>query len=239
MIISDTHRYLFVELPHTGTTAISQELRECYDGRKILHKHARYGEFLRTANAAQRDYFVFSCIRNPLDEAVSIYARLRSNHRNAYTLPRKWVRPSDIALFQWIRDTDADFPAFFNRVYRLPYDNWSTEAHRQFDYIIRFERLEEGFEEVLRRLGLEQVRPLPRVNSTAAKERSFADYYTPAIIPKAVATFGPFMRRWGYEFPQEWGPTRVPALAQAEFSVLSAVRRGRAQYRRLMPSPKS
>ncbi len=85
MIISDTHRYLFVELPHTGTTAISQELRECYDGRKILHKHARYGDFLRGATASQRDYFVFSCIRNPLDEAVSIYARLRSDHRNAYS----------------------------------------------------------------------------------------------------------------------------------------------------------
>ena len=239
MIISDTHRFLFVELPHTGTTAISQELRESYGGRRILHKHARYGDFLRTAGAEQRDYFVFSCIRNPLDEAVSIYARLKSDHKNAYTLPRKWVRPRDIELFHWIRKTDADFPAFFERVYHRPYDNWSSEAHRQFDYVIHFERLEDDFSEVLRRLGVEQVRPLPRVNRTATKERTFVDYYTPAIIPRAVAVFGPFMRRWGYEFPAEWGPIHVPAIAQAEFSVLSLVRRGRGQSRRLIPSRKT
>jgi hypothetical protein len=239
MIISDAHRYLFVELPHTGTTAISQELRECYAGERILHKHARYGEFLRQASEAQRGYFVFSCVRNPLDEAVSIYARLRSDHKNAYTLPRKWVRPRDIELFHWIRDTNADFPAFFNRVYRYPYDNWSSEAHRQFDYVIRFERLEEGFAEVLRRLKVEQVRPLPRVNSTATKEQSFLEYYTPDIIPRAVAIFGPFMRRWGYQFPEEWGEQRVPVLAEAEFSVLGVARRGRALYRRLSPARKA
>ena len=236
MIISDPHRYLFVELPHTGTTAISQELRECYGGRKILHKHARYADFLRGATKAQREYFVFSGIRNPLDEAVSIYARLRSDHKNAYTLPRKWVGPSDIALYEWIRNNDADFPAFFKRVYRRTYDNWSSEAHHQFDYVIRFERIEEDFAEVLSRLRIEQVRPLQRVNRTATKERSFADYYTAEIIPKAVAIFGPFMRRWGYEFPPEWGPQRVPAVAQAEFSMLSLARRANGQYRRLRPS---
>jgi hypothetical protein len=233
MIISDPHRYLFVELPHTGTTAISQELRDCYDGRKILHKHAHYSEFMRQASAAQREYFVFSGIRNPLDEAVSIYARIRSDHKHAYSVPRKWVRSQDIELFRWMRATDADFPAFFRRVYRYPYDNWSNEAHRQFDYVIRFERLEEDFAEVLRRLGIEPARPLPTVNSTATKERSFASYYTPDIIPRAVAIFGPFMRRWGYSFPEEWGPQQVPILAEAEFSLLGVARRGRAGYRRL------
>jgi len=58
-----------VELPHTGSKAISAELREFYDGSQILRKHARYSEFLRTASLAEREYFAFSCIRNPLDVA--------------------------------------------------------------------------------------------------------------------------------------------------------------------------
>ncbi len=32
MIIRHRYKYVFVELPHTGSTAISEELRELYDG---------------------------------------------------------------------------------------------------------------------------------------------------------------------------------------------------------------
>ena len=71
MILSDEHRYLFVELPHTGTTAISRELQEHYGGRPILIKHARYHQFRKIATREQKSYFVFSCIRNPAEEAVS------------------------------------------------------------------------------------------------------------------------------------------------------------------------
>ena len=60
MIISHVHRYLFVELPHTGSSAVSRELREHYAGTQILYKHARYAEFLRSCSAEERDYFVFS-----------------------------------------------------------------------------------------------------------------------------------------------------------------------------------
>ena len=35
MVISDTHKYIYVELPLTGSTAVSQELCELYEGKKI------------------------------------------------------------------------------------------------------------------------------------------------------------------------------------------------------------
>ncbi|MBA3404443.1 MAG: hypothetical protein H0U13_07160, partial [Gemmatimonadaceae bacterium] len=68
MIISDRHRYLFVELPRTGSTAIHRELCAMYDGEPILQKHATYGDFLKIATDDQRRYFVFSTVRNPLDD---------------------------------------------------------------------------------------------------------------------------------------------------------------------------
>jgi hypothetical protein len=73
MVISHTYKYLFVELPHTASTAIHQELCENYEGIPIIRKHAPYHEFIRIATAEEKVYFVLSGIRNPLDEAVSIY----------------------------------------------------------------------------------------------------------------------------------------------------------------------
>jgi hypothetical protein len=80
LIISHQHRYLFVELPRTGSTAIRHELRELYDGTPILHKHSTYDEFRRQASVAELQYFVFSTVRNPLDDAVSRYFKLKTDH---------------------------------------------------------------------------------------------------------------------------------------------------------------
>ena len=54
MIISHKYKYLFIETPHTGSTAISNELQENYDGQRILHKHAYYFEFARQASEEER-----------------------------------------------------------------------------------------------------------------------------------------------------------------------------------------
>ncbi|NJN96772.1 MAG: hypothetical protein HC875_23010 [Anaerolineales bacterium] len=89
MIISHTHRYVFVQLPHAGSTAIGTELVENYEGVTILHKHAHYLEFLRIASADEKKYFVFSSIRNPLDEAVSIYTHFKTNPYQIFTNPKK------------------------------------------------------------------------------------------------------------------------------------------------------
>jgi hypothetical protein len=87
MIISHIHKYLFVELPRTGSTAISRELLQNYQGVKILRKHATYFDFLKR-KARREKYFVFSGIRNPLDDAVSATSS-KTDHRNQYTDPVK------------------------------------------------------------------------------------------------------------------------------------------------------
>lgn len=227
MIISHRYKYVFVELPHTGSTAISAELRELYDGTKILRKHARYSDFMRTATAAEREYFAFSCIRNPLDVAVSVYFRYKTDHQERYSKPRGTVTRSDIEMFRFVRRTDADFSAYFKRAYRrpLPYDNFSRESHRHFDFVMRFENLHADFSKALALVGIEPQRTLPVVNSTAGRRPDFASYYDPELIPRARWIFGPFMERWGYEFPSGWGSRPVPRTARVTFHVVGAIRR--------------
>lgn len=227
MIIGHEHRYLFVELPNTGTSAIHAALCEQYGGEPILHKHAYYQEFLSIARAEEKDYFVFSCIRNPLDIVVSGYFKHKTNHRGWFTDPKMrkenggWVTARNLRKYRFIQDTSADFAAYFQKFYRFPpWDDWSSLAHKEFDYVIRFENLEADFARVLALLDLDAGEGLPVVNRTAGRDRDFWSYYTPEIRAQAVWVFGPFLREWGYEFPPEWGVTALPWTSRALFRLL-------------------
>lgn len=232
MIISHKHRYLFVELPRTGTTAISKELRTHYDGVRILHKHATYQEFLKIATPEEKTYFVFSCVRNPLDDAVSRYFKTKTDHRGWYSgrgksKLRNVVRFVDWLGYKFVQITHADFPRFFRVFHILPYSNWSILSHKSFDYVIRFENLQPDFETALRLIGIEPVRPLPVSNRTASKDSDFLKYYTPEIIGQAKRVFGPYMRFWGYEFPPQWGGSdeTIPWWHQAQYDLANLFKR--------------
>jgi hypothetical protein len=230
MIISHKHKYLFVELPLTGSTAISRELCQYYDGSKILFKHATYYDFLRYANTEEKTYFVFSCIRNPLDQAVSHYFKYKTDHKGRFTdqtklkRQKKIVQYMDLKKFNFIKNNDADFASFFLKFYRLPYNNWSHLSHSDFDFVIRFEKLGEDFAKVLALLGIEEKRPLPVMNPTSQKAASYLSYYSPKTIKRAKWVYGPFMEKWGYNFPHEWGDASVSWLNKMEFEFCNIFR---------------
>ncbi|HEX5151086.1 MAG TPA: sulfotransferase family 2 domain-containing protein [Parafilimonas sp.] len=220
MVISDKNRYLFVELYFTGSTAISSELCEYYDGQKILSKHSRYHEFLNVATPEQKEYFVLSCIRNPMDMVVSTYMKFKTNHLGKYTNPKDWRRnggiitDKNLKLYNEIKD--LTFEEYFKKYHKVPYDNWSNVAHSKFDYLIRFENIQEDFSKALKLLNIDQVRELPQKNKTLEK-KSFIDYYTPEIRQQAIFIFGPFMKKWGYEFPKEWHVKEPGVLSNIMF----------------------
>jgi hypothetical protein len=226
MVICHQHRYLFIEVPNTGSTAISSELRSQYGGEGILHKHATYAEFLRVATKSERRYFVFGTVRNPLDLAVTEYFKLKTNHRGRFTDQRRLGTPSlttnHVRKFKFIHDEGADFPTFFRRFKVDVYNNYYLLLHRRFSMVMRFERLQDDFMTALRTIGITPIRPLPRVNTTAEKRSDFASYYTPDLYEHAKRLYAPFMRRWGYEFPGHWGPVRPSVLSEIKFRSLDA-----------------
>jgi hypothetical protein len=238
MIISHKHRYLFIELPRTGSTAIAHELLRKYDGEKIAKKHSTYLDFLRHATPEESTYFVFSCIRNPLDDAVSCYFKARNDHRSQFTRPgrhpfhRGLARLLADSQYRFLQTTHADFPTFLKKYYVLPYSNWSVLSHKKFDYIIRFENLQADFDQVLRLIGIEPVRPLPVVNKTDGKDADFVRYYTPEVIGHAKRVFGAYMRLWGYEFPPEWGDHSVSRRNQLAFDCANLLRQPYWRYLR-------
>lgn len=231
MIISHKYKFVFVEYPRTGTTAVSNELCQNYSGTRILRKHSAYQEFLKIASPEEKKYFVFTSVRNPLDDAVSHYFKLRTDHRDRYT-NRKKVRNGkrlaeyfDAYLFRYIQAHDVDFPTYFRKFYVIPHNTWSTISIQRYNHIMRFETLPEDFAHVLKLLGIDSVRPLPQRNVTGERKKEYWMYYTPEIIPRARRIFGPFMKQWGYEFPKEWGEQPISFWNQMEYKFFTLFRR--------------
>lgn len=220
MIIGRAHRYLFVEVPGTGSSAIAAELVQNYGGERILYKHATLGEFLRTPEGRSGRYFVFAGVRHPLDVALTSFFKMQTNHRGRYTSPRLRYTPSvtakHIELFEYVQK-EGDFAGWFREFRPSIYNNFYLLLHNRFDYIIRYEQLQAGFSEVLRRIGLEEVRPLPLVNSTHAKSANFWDFYPEGLRARTMRLYWPYMRRWSYSFPPEWGKPRSDRLAEVKF----------------------
>lgn len=231
MIISDEHRYVFIAQPHTACSAIQIELKRHYGGRRMLTKHATYAAFLRAATPEQRRYFVFSGIRNPLDEAVSLYFKYKTDHKGNYTARLPIMSERQREAFEVVTE-EADFASYLRRFYRRPYDNDTIVYHRHMDHLVRFEHLQEDFSLALQRLGLEQVRPLPMINPTGERG-TYLDYYPKDLRPHAARIFGPFMRKWGYVLPREWAGVSVPRSAMITFRLLSPVRYLYRRYLRL------
>jgi len=122
MIISHKYKYLFVELPHTASTAISKELRELYDGESILRRHSRYHDFLRQATPAEKQYFVFSGLRNPLDTIVTGYMKYKHNVSNFYTDPKNWQRnggfvtETALKTYRTIQEENLSFEQYLRQI---------------------------------------------------------------------------------------------------------------------------
>lgn len=246
MIISNKHKYLFIEVPHTGASVIGTELCKNYDGYPIIRKHASYPEFLSVASPEEKDYFVFAGVRNPLGETVAQYKQYTTTPQGVFTDPKNrieqggWITTAALARFRYIQDNNLDFGPYFLRFYTRPYTNLSSLSSRALCAVIRFEHLQEDFARVLAALGLVHQRLLPYASKTEDSKRSFRSYYTPECYDRARRVFGPFMQEWGYEFPREWGIRSVPWSSRATYSGLKAIKRfywmnlrwGRTRYAR-------
>ena len=196
MIISHKHKYLFVQTPHTGSTSVGRELVKHYDGEEILWKHAMFHHFKRAFPDEAEEYFIFSTIRHPFDEVVSLYFKLK-NDQEHYSDPSNWkenggwLSKRGLHQFQFVHYQKASFEEYLKKFFWLPFVNWTVLAHKQFNYVMRYENLNEDFPKVLEKLGLQLIRPLPRVNPT---RKSFDSGWLehPANLAKANYSFRSF-----------------------------------------------
>jgi hypothetical protein len=179
----------------------------------------RAGILTREARAR---LLTFTAVRNPFDSLVSQYVKMRSKYvpllddpdsfvhrtpeylesmqRAAEMTFEEWVRARYVgrSLHQVTRRSTARSPL------RWLLAGWAGPRHmygefiRDADVVMRYERLQEDFDAVLGRLGIEPM-TIPTWNVTEDKG-DYRAYYTPAARRLVEHVFRPDLDRFGYTF---------------------------------------
>ena len=85
MIISHKHKYIFIGVPFSASSAISKELIELYDGISIFAKHTNIQAILGSEKIDISKYFVFAVYRDPVDITRTMYSKYINNAKGVYT----------------------------------------------------------------------------------------------------------------------------------------------------------
>lgn len=217
-ILSRELGILFIQTPHTGSTAIGKLLRERFGGERIPSqatspggggdgtlKHATLTELLAGGHLTTTDragLVVAAGVRNPWDHVVTIYMRARSGQGNWQGGP---TRPRDIDFERWVQARYA--PSLRQRI-RGQAPHRVKDYIQGADHIIRYERLQADLDALLTRVGSTPV-DVPRVNVTVAKEetaRHWSAYYSPTSRAIVAESYRDWIDRFGYRFV----PVRSP-----------------------------
>jgi hypothetical protein len=150
MIISFKHKYIFYHVPKTAGSSIKTILIKHKDGERVkgaVHISVE-DSFNYLPENILKEFYTFSCVRNPFSRAVSWYYHLK--HEAKYGKRREIINePKDFRDF--VLNIDE---AYTNRK-TARYKIWEN----QIDYlsfggelfpkkIIRFENLKSDFDEV-------------------------------------------------------------------------------------------
>lgn len=230
-VYSEQHRYIFFANPQTASKAIALTLREKLGGvplpkHEILRNgkvvarmhHTTYSQLVATDLMTEEQLeqlFKFTCVRNPFDQLVSKYikhcARLSDDPSRYPWLQGLKASPAENSFPQWL----AYLVQVYKETDRLTKGPLDFLAHA--DLVIRFESLQDGFDEFLRRVGIDEPLSVTEYNVTRGradtsgatvaqeappqrKKKNYTEYYDAACIAMAEKLYEPILKRFDYRF---------------------------------------
>lgn len=211
MLISDSHRFLFVHVQKTGGSTIDNNLTASLgDVRRIkeAHRHAPLERLLQLEPSLV-DYWTAGFVRNPWSRMVSWWRmvdRFRDGaergveryldhlSRNKFVAEIIEKHPSFEAF---VLDATAEYPRL-----RKPQVEFMNAPQfgtgRSADFVGRQETLEADLHAIYDHLGLEWVE-LQSVNIDPGRP-DYHDLYTPATRDRVAELFAADLAAYGYDF---------------------------------------
>jgi hypothetical protein len=188
------------------------------NGRPVVpQKHASLAELTRHGLLAEEEaasLFKFTTVRNPFDSMVTLYVTMRTRYKDLVDDPSSFVRPrsrmgkmirvaEEYPFEEWL-EHKFHFSGPKGRIRRVlgiyPKPRHMYQAYIDgADYVMRYERLQEDFNEVLRRLGASEPIVIPRHNVTEGKDH-YRAFYTPRARRIVERAFAPDLERFDYAF---------------------------------------
>jgi len=198
-MINHQYQCIFIEIPKTASTSIREiighpikphlDIGEIRDS--LIHE-ARFSESVNPQQWADdivSAYFKFTVVRNPWDRVVSLYLRREgiqpSGHISFDEFVERIEYSSDTCIhpsrhryqLDWLRDKDGEI---------------------NIDYIARFENIEQHWQEIASRLGIEQA--LPHINRNETRVRHYTEFYNNNTRQKITDQFAIDIEYFSYSF---------------------------------------
>src|SRR5262249_11451227 len=78
MLISESHKFIFVHIQRTGGMSMTKLLQQHVpDLRQIHGRHGHVRDAIPELGDSRRQYFIFAMVRNPWDRLVSWHSMIR------------------------------------------------------------------------------------------------------------------------------------------------------------------
>ena len=195
-MISHSHRFIFFHIPKTGGTSVSANLMPMCDEKTYRVGHP---EFFKYEKMHLTNYIKFTFVRNPYDRLVGAFNYIKSGQSKFKT---------DIELKDKLKIDNFCFSEFIkNKLFK-----WEYHLHHfrpvigfyinktdlnKFDFIGKFENLQEDFDIVCDKIGIPQQK-LPHKNKT--KHKHYTEYYDDETRSIVAEKYAKDIEYFGYEF---------------------------------------
>jgi len=224
-VYSTRHNYIFFANPQTASKAIARTLQEELEGKPIpereitrggellVKKHHATWQQLQDAGLMTRmqldALFKFTSVRNPYDLLVSRYLKRKGRFVNEPDKYR-WVQDNPRIKASMEAARELPFPEWLaGQLQRLREKDKTVKGPLEYldhaDYVIRFEALQAGFDEVLKQLGI--VEPIAIVSENVTSERAegsakrhYTEFYDDASRALVSRVYAPIIERFDYRF---------------------------------------
>jgi hypothetical protein len=201
VIISDSHRLLFVHVQKTGGVTLTNLLKSQLDDVRSVHKrHAPLRRIL-AKEPELGDYWIFGFVRNPWDRMVSWWSMIENwrswSDRKGLDVEERWnpmwrAAHSYTSFEQFVLEGTEEFP----RLRRNQIDYLRARGRRA-DFIGRTENLAADSRFALEHFGL-STEGLGHDNKS--KRVGYRDYYTPETRDRVGELFSKDVAEFDYDF---------------------------------------
>jgi hypothetical protein len=224
VIISHSHRYIFIKSEKTAGTSVEAALSRHCTGNDVVTPLGDYwfnrderGEWIHNAMNAdgfsQHDpaaevkqkvapeiwegYFKFSITRNPWDRVVSWFS-WEARNKPALRPTRRWYHR--LGVVDEFRETAKLFHRFVAGEWTTNDRFYVLDDKLCVDFVMRYEHLTEDLAEVCRRVGLPPTE-LPHLKSGLRKGgRGYVEYYDEPSKAIVAERHRNDIRLFGYKF---------------------------------------
>ncbi len=222
MLVSHSHKLVFVHIQKTGGQTVSKVLKEnISDISRFKPKHAPAIQ-ANDELEGWDEYFKFAFVRNPWDRLVSWYSMIRNVHSAPLDqIPmnvrkKRYLRQAknneNNRLWRYVLDNSSSFEEFIrNCTGEIEINNgvFCSFTYNQLDYVSdadgrllvdfigRFENFESDLRKVSNRLGLD-LESVPRRNRSP--HTHYSSFYTPETEMIVRERFKRDIEYFGYKF---------------------------------------